>query len=183
MLTCCFHIATSDAEDIPTSYQGITFHGDPVEITSSTDTSDLGISVSSLDNVEVSLMVHPCLTGPFKIPDGHEPVSPAYLIRPKKEVMISIQHYASLQSEKDCEDMVFLSANSTPEYHENKLIYIFKKITAGRFKLKEQKGDIQIRLKKEQILQIGRNKRSASTPAPYHFQGMMTCMYLQYCMM
>ena len=58
-----------------------------------------------------------------------------------------MHHYANLQSKEDCEDMAFLSANSTPEYKESSPVYTFKEIRGakGVFKPLDQIGVVSLR--------------------------------------
>ena len=121
---------------------------------------EAGIAVSvpelALSDSEkpLELSVHPCFTGPFKLPEGYESASPAYLIQPsrrvefQKKVTIRIQHYASLQGEEDCEKMAFLSASSTPEcVHGSSPVYTFKEIKSakGVFRPGDQQAEIALR--------------------------------------
>ena len=101
----------------------------------------------------VTLLVHPCFTGPFELPDDFESASPAYLIKSnrrvkfQRDVTLEIHHYARLESEEDCEDMVFLSASATPEFRESGPVYVFKEIKGakGVFKPGYQLGEITLR--------------------------------------
>ena len=127
---------------------------------------DMGISISvpegSLSPSEepLDLHIHPCFRGPFKLPKKYKSASPAYLISlsrkitSQKDVTLRIHHYASLESEEDCEEMAFLSAISTPEYIESHQdegvehpVYNFKKICGanGKFRPGDQVGEISLR--------------------------------------
>ena len=133
-----------------------------VQITSAEITighlEEMGISISIPENslglhVEfVNMYIRPCFSGPFELPDQYESASPAYLIHSdekefQKNVTIRMHHYASLQSEEDCEDMAFLSASPTPEYRGSHPVYIFKKIrrVKGIFRPGDQVGEISLR--------------------------------------
>ena len=91
----------------------------------------LTIPENSLNPTEerATVSVHPCISGPFKLPDGYEAASPVYLIKLGREVKLQndikvrINNYACLESEEDREDMVFLSA---PVLRVSK--YFFKEI-------------------------------------------------------
>ena len=151
--------------DVNTSYPGIFFYNYNIgcKVTASggevANLADAGISLSfaegSVHSSEPrSLVVRPCFAGPFKLPDGYVSASPAYLIHIgervtfKKDVILRIQHYASLQTEEDCDNMVFLSASSTPEYEAGfRPIYTFKEIKGakGVFKVGDQVGEIALR--------------------------------------
>ena len=121
---------------------------------------DKGISVFipenslSIKEESLDLSIHPCFGGPFELPDGYESASPTYLITHNKRVTFSkdvtvrMHHYSCLKSDEDYEDMVFLSASSTPVYRESESpIYIFRKIQGakGIFKPGDQVGEISLR--------------------------------------
>ena len=119
------------------------------------DLDDIGISVTvpedSLPPDEsVDLVIQPCFSGPFEIPEDMEPASPAYLIETnkkvelKKSLSVRIQHYADLQTEEDCKDMVFLQANSDPDYSGSKPVYIFKEVEGVEIKFRGQVGEIEL---------------------------------------
>lgn len=118
----------------------------------------------SSEEETVDLVIRPCFNGPFELPPDYESASPAYLIRRSrkvtflKEITIIIHHYSSLKNEKDCEEMVFFSANSTPQYINNNPTYRFKHIrgSKGKFKSKSQIGEIQ--LKHFCLIKIGRKR-------------------------
>ena len=143
----------------------------------STETSirrleDVGISVFipenslSIEEEFLDLSIHPCFSGPFELPDGYKSASPTYLITHSRRVTFSkdatvrMHHYACLKSEEDCEDMVFLSASSTPVYRESgPPIYVFRMIQGakGIFKPGNQVGKISLR--HFCLLKIGKRKR------------------------
>ena len=114
----------------------------------------MGISIFVPRNSEEeysNILIRPCFTGPYELPENFEPASPAYLIHHdmdfQKDITIRMHHYASLQSEEDCEDMAFLTASSTPEYRESRPVYTFKEIQGakGIFKPGDQVGEISLR--------------------------------------
>ena len=119
----------------------------------------------------ISLQLHPFFTGPFQLPDDYESASPAYLIKPsrrvefKKDVRVEIQHYACLESEEDCDDMVFLSASATPELRESGPVYIFQKEEAkGVFKPGYQVGVVElVSLRTPCLIKAGKRKQSSLT--------------------
>ena len=133
---------------------------------------DVGISITfpknSLPSTDhpLEITIQPCFSGPFEMPDGIESVSPAYIIKYNQkitflnDVILKIQHYANLQTEKDCENMVFLSASSTPKYRGSSPIYVFKEITAtkGLFRPGQEKPLGEIRLRHFCIISTGRSK-------------------------
>ena len=119
---------------------------------------DIGISIdipedSLPPDESVDLVIQPCFSGAFEMPEDIEPASSAYLIETnknvelKKSLLVRIQHCANLEKEEDCKDMMFLRANSDPEYRRSKPIYIFKKVDGveGKFTAGEsQLGEIEL---------------------------------------
>lgn len=87
---------------------------------------------------KVDLVVRPCLHGRFILPEGYEPASPVYLVKSStdflQDVQVSIEHFADLQSKKDCDNMAFLFASTTPV---NGSEYQFEEIPPERFVFKE----------------------------------------------
>ena len=106
----------------------------------------------------LQLEIQPCFMskGSFDVPQGIELVSPAYIVHLsrdtpfEKAVSVKIWHHANLESEEDCEDMVFLSASTRPEDRRNTQVYIFREIeeAKGSFKPKEDLPAGQIDLKR-----------------------------------
>ena len=127
---------------------------------------------NSLPSTEppVEVAIQPCFSGSFIMPDGIESMSPAYVINPnrkvvfQKDVVLKIQHYANLQTEEDCENMVFLTASSTPEYRGSNPVYVFKEITdtKGLFRPRQEKPLGEIQLKHFSIFGIGKRNRKNS---------------------
>ena len=99
----------------------------------------------------VKLFVHPCLSGPFVLPEDYKAVSPAYLLKADAEfptdIRVCIQHCVSLKSEEDCTDMKFLSASPTPLNMKKQPFYAFSEIkeSAGKFNVGGQIGEINIK--------------------------------------
>jgi len=84
---------------------------------------DVGVTVNVPSGAvaageEVGLTVRPCLLCPFILPEGYKQASPVYLIRAStdflQDVRVSIEHFAGLQSKRDCDNMAFLFASTTP---------------------------------------------------------------------
>ena len=130
---------------------------------------DVGISITFPENslpstdppLEVTIL--PCFSGPFEMPDGIESVSPAYIIKYNrkitflKDVILKIQHYANLQTEEDCKNIVFFSARCTPKYRGSSPVYVFKEITAskGLFRPRQKKPFGEIRTRHFSIITTG----------------------------
>ena len=91
------------------------------------------------------------------MPDNVQQVSPAYIVSPsrkvafQKEVLVKIWHHANLETEEDCEDMVFLSASTSPQYRGD----TFREIRGakGSFRPGEEQPARQIALK-HQLLNV-----------------------------
>ena len=158
---------------VNSNYPGIFFFKMPivehltVKCTSISRLEDVGIEIAIPENSlkePLELSIHPCFSGSFDLPHGYESASPAYLIKHNKkdflkEVTVKIQHYACLQNEEDCEDMVFLSASSIPQYRESRPVYVFKEIQGkmGRFRPGDQVGEMSLR--HFCILKIGKKRK------------------------
>ena len=119
---------------------------------------DMGISISiakdsvSPEDVPLDLVVSPCFSGPFELPEGYESASTAYLIdipqldKLRKDVTIRIQHHVHLQTEDDCADMVFLTASATPQLVANRQVYSFSvSMIKSVFKCGDQVGEVSLR--------------------------------------
>ena len=118
---------------------------------------DVGISInipegSISPDESVDLLIQPCFSGSFEIPEDMEPASPAYLIETSKQIVLKkpftvrIQHSAKLQTEEDCKTMVFLRASSDPEYRGSDPIYVFreKEGAGGKFNEGSQFGEVAL---------------------------------------
>ena len=96
----------------------------------------------------LELQVRPCLSGPFDLPQGYQLASPVYLITPTfeflKEVRLSIDHFAGLDSNSDCDSMTFISSSSMPS-NAAQSKYVFKLLGGSIFKKKEHHGVIYIK--------------------------------------
>ena len=131
---------------------------------------DVGISLSIPEDALLStdppleIKILPCFSGSWEVPENLELVSPAYIVEPsrevvfKKEVFVKIWHHANLETEEDCEDMVFLSASTTPEYRDGRPVYVFQEKTGmkGSFKPREKLPAGEVALKHFCILEIFR---------------------------
>ena len=125
-------------KDIESQCVGVTFLGELELATFSTtvDIHNLGITLSvdqKESNVKsMEMAIYPCLTGPFIFPADYKAVSPAYFLKATSEfhcdIKAYVQHFASLKSDEDCQDMKFLSANLNPLYKEGKPLYLFSEI-------------------------------------------------------
>ena len=157
-------LLVSNILHIYTDFPGILFWDEPMKerITpqgATIQSPDTGIFLSvpeqalSSEEKDVDILVHPCFSCVFELPVGYESTSPAYLIQPsrkvdfQKDITLQIQHYASLESEEDSEEMMFLSASSTPQYRDSKPVYVFQEIQQSKevFGMNGQVGEIALR--------------------------------------
>ena len=68
----------------------------------------------------VSITIQGCLDGPFVLPDDTVLVSPIYLFAPPRiefyqDVILTIEHFAELESDEDCSDVYFITSPTEPE--------------------------------------------------------------------
>ena len=116
---------------------------------------DMGISVlipedSVSPDESLDMVIQPSFSGSFEMPEDTEPASPAYLIEISKEtelrkaIIVRMQHYASLESDNDCKDMVFLRANSDPEYRGSNPVYVFKEVEGIEVKYRVDDAGYQV---------------------------------------
>ena len=133
---------------------------------------NVGFSLSIPENAlpftdpPLEVQIRPCYSGSWEVPENLELVSPAYIMKPsrkvlfRKEVSVKIWHHANLETEEDCEDMVFLSASTTPEYRDGRPVYAFQDITGvkGSFRPREEQPAGEIALKHFCILGIFKRK-------------------------
>ena len=131
---------------------------------------DVGISLKFPENTlpstdpPLEVAIQPCFSGSFVLPEDIALASPAYAITPNREVtfqkdlVVKIQHYANLQTEEDCEDMVFLLASSTPEYKGSIPIYKFKEMKEAKrmFRPGQKQPLGEIQLKHFSIIGVGK---------------------------
>ena len=134
----------------------------------------------------LTLTIRTCFSGPFELPNDYESASPAYLIKPSRRVKlwqdatVEICHYANLESEEDCNEMVFLSASTTPEYRKSHPVYIFKeiKVAKGVFKPGCQVGEIKLR--HFCYLKAAKRKRNSQSNASKRSKGKYNVLYNNY---
>ena len=116
---------------------------------------------------ELNLEVWPCTNGPFQLPDDYELASPIFLISPSFEflsnVTLTMSHFSKLETEEDCQRMVFLSAPTTPNVREtdNGYFYQFKPLRKGIFSPHLEYG--QVSLTHFCLLASGRKRKSPNS--------------------
>ena len=164
-------------------FPGITFHHElkditlekevtpEKEVTLKLKATGIQLSIPADDSKPISLeetlslTVRTCFNGPFELPDDYESASPAYLIKHSKfqnDITVKIHHYVRLESEKDCDDMVFLSASSTPEFREIGPMYVFKEIKGAKGVFKPQCQVGEIKLSHFCLIKAAKRKRNSS---------------------
>ena len=103
------------------------------------DRKDIGLKLSIPEGAiqdeekDAALLdVQPCFKGPFTVPPGCQLTSPIYMVRKeckfKKDVKMEIEHFANLESDEDCKEMVFVAANPSPSYHGAHPVYNLQEI-------------------------------------------------------
>lgn len=93
-----------------------------------------------------------CLSfsGPFVLPDGCELVSPVYFISAepeiqlKKQIKLSLDHWASLEDEDSCQSLIFIFASSDPTSEELQSHFHFRPLSGGIFAPDSQTGTIMV---------------------------------------
>ena len=67
----------------------------------------------------VDIMIQGCLDGPFVLPDETVLVSPVYLFAPpydfEDDITLTIEHFAKLESDEDCDDVYFVTSPTEPK--------------------------------------------------------------------
>ena len=159
---------------------GIVFHQEPIIKGNITFDEEINLkgtgiwlsipknSISSPLEEPLNIYIRTCFSGPFELPEDYEPASPAYLIKCSRKVVfqksitVKIHHYACLESEEDCDDMVFLSASSSPKVYKSGPKYSFREIKGAviSFRPGHQVGEIT--LKHFCVIRAGKRKRKKS---------------------
>ena len=99
---------------------------------------------------ELDLSVWPCIKGPFQLPIGYELASPVFLISPSfqfsSSITLTMGHFSNLETEEDCQRMVFLSAPTIPFVREtdNSCWYQFRIFRKGFFSSHLEYGQVSL---------------------------------------
>jgi hypothetical protein len=147
-------------------FPGILFEGPPTS-----SGNGPGITLTSEKDEDVTVSIRSCLSGPFELPDGYELVSPAYLIevtrRPEKlqKFTLKIDHFASLQSEDDCEMMSFISAPRPRD--SKKPVYVFEIIKSRGIEFKPECDYGEIETRHFCIMAIAKRIKSSKNVTTY----------------
>lgn len=98
------------------------------------------------DKVTVELQA--CLSGRFVLPDNMALVSPVYRIAPPcafhRNVTLTIEHFALLERDEDCNDIVFISSPSKPKIKEDQAYWKFHVLAAPECRPRSQHGTIEV---------------------------------------
>ena len=103
-------------------------------------------AVQSGDSVNIELQG--CIEGPFVLPHDTVLVSPVYRIAPPfvfhEEVMLTIEHFAVLETDEDCDEMVFITSPKMPKITEktDKAYWKFEVYTKPECAVSSQHGDV-----------------------------------------
>jgi hypothetical protein len=142
-------------------YPGIRFFGSPWTISVTSEGAlinwkkEIGIGFDIPPSAvpvgrQLDLSVWPCAAGPFLLPEGYEMASPVFLVSPSFEfscdITMTMHHFCSMETESDCESMVFLSSPTTPS--EGKFPdpeYRFRVLNKGTFHPQEDYGHVSLK--------------------------------------
>ena len=86
----------------------------------------------------VTVTLQACLSGlTFKYPEGCTPLSAVYRVSAdapfEKEVALTFEHFAELETEEQASEMSFFKAKSFPTVMDGREVFIFSPVEGGRF--------------------------------------------------
>lgn len=117
-------------------------------------------AIVSGDSVEIALQG--CLGGPFLFPPDITLASPVYRIAPpcafRQEVVLTIEHFAELESARDCEDMVFITSPTKPKIRK-KAEWKFHVSEQARLECELRSQKAKLHLRHFCLGALGRRKR------------------------
>ena len=101
----------------------------------------------------VDIMIQACLDGPFVLQDETVLVSPVYLFAPpydfEDDVTLTIEHFAELESDEDCDDVYFVTSPTKPKRakhrKEEKVYWEFSVYAQPQCSPKSQHGTLHLR--------------------------------------
>ena len=116
---------------------------------------DIGFSLTVPPGVipyrqSVEFAVCLSFSGPFVLPDGCELVSPVYFvsaepeIQLKKQIKLSLDHWANLEDEESCRSLSFVFAPSDPVSEESQSQFHFRPLPGGVFAPGSQTATIMV---------------------------------------
>ena len=120
-------------------------------------------AIVSGDSVEIALQA--CLGGPFLLPSDITLASPVYRIAPpcafRHDVVLTIEHFAQLESASDCEDIVFITSPTKPEIRKvaNWKFHVYDQ---ARLECELRGQKVKLHLRHFCLGAIGRRKRNGS---------------------
>ena len=132
---------------------------------------DIGIRINIppgaiAEGKDLKLTVQPCLCGQFVLPDDYELASPVYVIGPRfefrKEIELSICHFADIHNDEDRANISFVSARLIPE--DGGSTYKFRLLEKGVFRSGETLGTIS--LKHFCAIGAARKRKRSAAPDP-----------------
>ena len=90
----------------------------------------------------VNVAIQACLSGStFIYPEGYTPVSAVYHVSAdshfEKEVELTFEHFAELETEKQASAMTIFRAESVPTMKDGKAEFIFSPVEGGKFAVGE----------------------------------------------
>ena len=146
----------SIADYNPTDFPGVTFskHCAKKDVDDTGDTIvGEGIKLVVPENAlesgdKITVELQACLSGRFVLPDNMVLVSPVYRIAPPcvfhRDVTLTIEHFALLERDTDCNDIVFISSPSKPKISEDQAYWKFHVLAAPECRPRSQHGKIKV---------------------------------------
>ena len=142
-------------------YPGIRFFGSPWTISVTSEGAhinwekEIGIGFDIPPSAvpvgrQLDLSVWPCAGGPFLLPEGCEMASPVFLVSPSFEfscdITMTMHHFCAMETEGNCESMVFLSSPTAPSVGECRdSEYRFRVLNKGTFHPREDYGRVSLK--------------------------------------
>lgn len=113
------------------------------------------------DSVHIALQG--CLGGPFLLPSDITLASPVYRIAPpcafRCEVVLTIEHFAELESAEDCKDIVFITSPTKPKIHKSAQ-WKFRVCDQARLECELRGRKVKLHLRHFCLGAVGRRKRN-----------------------
>ena len=106
-------------------------------------------ALQSGDSVKIELQG--CIKGPFVLPRDTVLVSPVYRVAPPfvfhEEVILTIEHFAVLESDEDCDEMVFITSPTKPKIREKtgEAYWKFQVYAKPECVVRSRHGDVHLR--------------------------------------
>lgn len=104
-------------------------------------------AVPSTDKVDI--LLQSCLGGPFVLPDDYVFASPVFLFSPPfafhREVVLTIEHFACLDTDEDCNEIAFFTSKTKPTISKNEPYWYFHQYGEPKFQRRSRFGTIHLR--------------------------------------